>query len=346
MKLPQLFSLGFLLPLLLHAEAPQSLRPGDLVAICGDSITEQRRYSIYMADYLLMCQPQPDLRTVQLGIGGENSTMFLKRMGDDILPFKPAVVTTCYGMNDGGYAPSTPEMLALYRKSAEGIVAGLKKAGVRFILLGSPGAVDSFACAKVDPTIYNKTLGELADISREVAAENGVTFVDVHSLMLDAMAKAKAKYGSGYMVAGADGIHPGENGHVIMAYAFLKALGCSGDIGTITVDAKSGKAEATAGHAVVSAANGVVEIESTRYPFCFYGKPEDPAATSGMIEFLPFNQELNRYLLVVKNAPYILPALNRFHTQLFPLITRWLSDSSTKPSNLSCSDSLVITRWR
>ncbi|MFZ4779767.1 MAG: hypothetical protein ACOYM3_30790, partial [Terrimicrobiaceae bacterium] len=54
---------------------------------------------------------------------------------------------------------------------------------------------------------------------------------------------------------------------------------------------------------VISVTKGVIEVESTRYPFCFFGEPSNPNATSGMIEFLPFNEELNRYLLVVKNAP-------------------------------------------
>ena len=52
--------------------------------------------------------------------------------------------------------------------------------------------------------------------------------------MEDVMTKAKAKYGKQYALAGeADGVHPDENGHLVMAYAFLKALGCDGDIGTI-----------------------------------------------------------------------------------------------------------------
>ena len=118
--------------------------------------------------------------------------------------------------------------------------------------------------------------------------------------MIDVMTKAKAKYGKSYHLAGGDGVHPDRNGHLVMAYAFLKALGCSGDIGRITVDLKANQAEATAGHKIVSCRDGVVEIESTRYPFCFYGDPAQPSATRGVIEFLPFNQDLNRLTLVVK----------------------------------------------
>jgi hypothetical protein len=86
-----------------------------------------------------------------------------------------------------------------------------------------------------------------------------------------------------------------------MAYAFLKGLGVDGNIGTITVDLAGNKAEATDGHKVLGVNNGEVEVESVKYPFCFYGDPANPGATSGIIEFLPFNQDLNRYTLVVKN---------------------------------------------
>jgi hypothetical protein len=152
------------------------------------------------------------------------------------------------------------------------------------------------------PEIYNKTLRELGDIGKEVAESNGVVFADVHSAMMEVMTKAKAKYGDNYHVAGKDGVHPAANGHLVMAYAFLKALGCDGDIGTITYDAKAGNAEVTSGHKILSSGNGTISIESTKYPFCFTGAPEDPNSTAGIIEFLPFNQDLNRYSLVVKNA--------------------------------------------
>ena len=49
--------------------------------------------------------------------------------------------------------------------------------------------------------------------------------------------------------------------------------------------------------------DGKVEIESSRYPFCFSGDPKSTGATTGMIEFVPFNEELNRFTLVVENAP-------------------------------------------
>lgn len=285
------------------ASATQALQSGDLVAVCGDSITEQKLYSVFMEDYLLMCQPASQVQAMQFGWSGETSWGFLARMANDVLVFKPSVATTCYGMNDGGYAALTQDRSKQYRDAMEGIVKAFKGAGVRFIVVGSPGVVDSTTFRRVGAAVYNETLGQLRDIAREVATQQGVAFADVHSPMLAAMEKAKAKYGTAYAVAGNDGVHPGANGHLIMAYAFLKALGCSGDIGTITLNVKTGKATATQGHKILKASATSVEIESSRYPFCFSGEPNSPSATTGIIEFFPFNEDLNRLRLVVQDGP-------------------------------------------
>jgi lysophospholipase L1-like esterase len=245
---------------------------------------------------------------MQFGWGGETSWGFLARMENDAIYFRPTAATTCYGMNDGGYGPLADERANHYRDAMHGIVEGMKKAGEHFIVVGSPGCVDSDTFRGNDPKHkelaeqYNKTLGQLREIARQVAKDENVAFADVYGAMMDAMKKAKEKYGDKYAFAGNDGVHPGANGHLAMAYAFLKGLQVSGDIGTITLDMSSGQATATEGHKVISAAGGTIDLESTRYPFCFYGDPATPDATTGVAEILPFNQDLNRLILKVSNG--------------------------------------------
>ncbi len=291
--------------------AQAQLKDGDYVAIVGDSITEQRLYSLYMESYLVMCQPAGKLEATQFGWSGDTAPGFAGRMANDMLRFNATVATTCFGMNDGGYSPLDEAKAKRYRDGQRSIVQQMKKAGVRFIVVGSPGAVDFDAFRKnpADPSaarkaseMYNKTLMGLRDISREVAKEEGVAFASVIDPMIEAMTKAKEKYGPAYHVCGGDGFHPDQNGHLVMAYAFLKGLGCDGNLGTIAIDLGAGKAEAAGGHKVLSAKAGEVEIESSRYPFCFTGDPKSPSATRGIIEFFPFNDDLNRFTLTVKNA--------------------------------------------
>jgi len=286
--------------------AGAQLQNGDFVAVCGDSITEQKQYSVFIEDYLLMCRPKADLRVMQFGWGGETSWGFLGKMPTQALKFDMTVATTCYGMNDGGYSPMTPDKARHYKDSMTAVVKAFKKKGVRFIVVGSPGVVDSKTFVRRDmpdaAAMYNKTLAEERDIAKAIAEQEGCAFADVYDVMMDAMTKAKEKYGASYQVAGGDGIHPGANGHLCMAYAFLKGLGVDGNIGTITVDLAANKAEGSDGQKVLGMKDGAVEVESSRYPFCFTGDPKSPNATTGIIEFLPFNQDLNRYTLVVKGA--------------------------------------------
>ncbi len=299
---------GILLALLTFSlpTAADPLRPGDDVAICGDSITEQRMYSVLIEDYLLMCQPVPVPQVQQFGWSGETIRGLLSRVKNDVLPFRPTVVTLCYGMNDGGYTTTNPKTVAAFANDTEATVQILKASGARLILVGSPGAVDTerfktWFIAKCSPDAYNQTLYDLGQAAKAVAEREGAVWVDVHGPMLAAMAKAKARYGPDYPLA-VDGVHPPWNGQLVMAYAFLRALGCNGDIGTITLDARTGAAEASDGHQVLSAAGGRIEIESTRYPFCFVDDPKDPLSTRAVLDCVPFNEDLNRFRLVVHHA--------------------------------------------
>ncbi|MDF3058507.1 MAG: GDSL-like Lipase/Acylhydrolase [Rariglobus sp.] len=301
---------SFLVPVLFLTSAAfpgvaraSALKAGDVVAIGGDSITQQRIYSVFVESYLLACQPAADLQALQLGWGGEKAGGFNGRIETDVLPFAPSVVTTCYGMNDGRYEAVTDAVIAEYRSATQATVRKLKRAGVRLIVVGSPGAVDpgGFKRPKIDAATYNQTLSALAGAAREVAAAEEVGFADVHAEMMAAMTKAHAKFGPSYILA-RDGVHPQANGHLPMAAAFLKALGCDGEIGRITCDFTGGQVEADTGQQVINTKRGRIEIESRRYPFCFVGAAGDPA-TVAMLDCLPFNAQLNRYLLVVKNAP-------------------------------------------
>ncbi len=277
------------------------LKRGDRVAVVGDSITEQRLYSRFIEDYLLACMPQLELAVTQFGWSGETAGGFAGRMDNDLLPFRPAVVTLCYGMNDGGYRAYEPAIGKGYGDAMRKIVQRCKAAGAT-VVVGSPGAVDTFTFNRgregTRPEVYNDNLAHLRDIDRDLAREEGQPFADVHDPMILAMLRAKPVLGPEYHVCGGDGFHPSPNGHLVMAYAFLKALGLDGQIGTITIDL-SGPTTASDGHKVLTASGGTVEIESTRYPFCFFGDEKSPDGTRSILPYVPFNAELNRLTLIV-----------------------------------------------
>ena len=129
----------------------------------------------------------------------------------------------------------------------------------------------AFAGDRARALIYNRSLARLRDIAREVAKEQGAIFVNLHDPMIEFIAKAKAKYGKDYWLCG-DGGHPDRSGHLLMAYLFLK--GASAATATSAPSASTWPAtrpRPDGGHKVVAYSQGRVEIESSRYPFCFSG---------------------------------------------------------------------------
>jgi lysophospholipase L1-like esterase len=277
------------------------LKKGQRVAIVGDSITEQKLYSKYIELYLTACLPELELQVIQLGWGGETARGFAGRMNNDLLPWKPDVVTTCYGMNDGSYRAYDENIGKNYSAPMADIVGRLKKTGAT-VVVGGPGVVDSkfFQGGGEKPKIYNDNLSHLSQLAQRLADSEGFPFADVHGTMQEAMDKSKPVLGESYDVGGKDGVHPGPNGHLLMAYAFLKAMGIDGQIGTVTVDLR-GPSSATGGHKVLGLEAGMVDLESSRYPFCFSGDEKSSAGTRSILPYVPFNADLNRFMLVVKN---------------------------------------------
>lgn len=294
------------------------LRKGDRLAICGDSITEQKKYSRIIEDYLTACTPQLEIEVRQFGWGGETAGGFIARMTNDCLRFKPTIATTCYGMNDHGYQPYKAGIGDTYRSNMLVMVKAFKDHGTR-VVVGSPGTIAKipwWEAGKYQVADLNDSLGLLRNIDVEIAAQENAGFADVYEPMQSGAIAARQSYGEKYELNGDDGIHPNWAGHLVMAYAFLKALGLNGDIANFTLDLADNKLTLSAGHKLISTKGGVFTIRSWRYPFCA-GAPMGMAANwyptighdditnsdsirSGMT-LVPFNQDLNRFMLILKN---------------------------------------------
>ncbi len=280
------------------------LKPHDRLAIIGDSITEQRMYSRFIETYLAVCVPELDVSVRQFGWSGERAPQFLARMTNDCLRFKPTIATTCYGMNDHLYGFYTDAIGETYRTSSVAIVESFKAHGVR-VIQGSPGCVGKKPSwrntTNATAMDLNTNLCVLRNIGIGVAQAEKVGFADVFWPMLTQGHFAQLKYGTNYTISGVDGVHPEWAGHVVMAYAFLHSFGLDGEIGTFTVDMKSKKATVSSGHEKLAYKDGVLTIKSHRFPFCIgEGNVSKSDNINSGTALVPFNQELNRLMLVVK----------------------------------------------
>ena len=293
------------------------LKRGDRLAICGDSITEQKMYSRIMETYLTVCVPELDISVRQYGWSGETASGFLARMTNDCLRFKPTLATTCYGMNDHGYRPYEDAIGKKYREKSTAIVESFKAHGTR-VIQGSPGCVGTknqpasaepgagtrYVPAWDEPGVEAKNLNlcALRNIGVEIAVAEKAGFADVFWPMLEAGFRGRQNYGANYAIAGKDGVHPGWAGQAVMAYAFLKSFGLNGEIGSITLDLNSGKARASKGHEVAGVKNGEIQIKSLRYPFCATGDVAVDSSIRSAMTMVPFNQDLNRFMFMAKKG--------------------------------------------
>ena len=292
-------------PRLSPTPGPLLLRKGDRLAIIGDSITEQKLYSRIIETYLTVCVPELEVTARQYGWSGERAEGFLRRMDQDCLRFEPTLATLAYGMNDSRYRPFDINNGKWYRDHYNAVVQKLKDSGAR-VVVGSPGCAGKIAgwvksrSGTLDD--HNLNLCALRDIALGIAEEQSVAFADIFWPMYKNQILASRRYGtaeSPYEVAGNDGIHPGGAGHLIMAYAFLRAMGLPGDIGTFEIDLDSGQISVSDGHTLQNERENQFTITSTRYPYCAEGPIDDHNSIRSGMTLVPFANELNRLILKV-----------------------------------------------
>jgi len=282
------------------------LKAGDRYAICGDSITEQKMYSRLLEAYLAAARPDLQVECRQYGWSGETAGGFFGRMKNDVLRFRPTIASTCYGMNDFRYVPFEAAIGEDYRKNQTKVVQAFKAAGVR-VVLGSSGTIHSVPpwvkSARGTWETLNLALLQFRNIDIEVAESEQVTFADVYWPMLAKGFETRAKYGDSFKLEGGDGVHPGWAGHVMMAAAYLKALGLDGDLGTVEVDLAARTAQGSAGQRVVPGQGGALTLLSDRLPCVFEaGEVAKDGTIAAGLALTDFHQRFNRLTLKVKGA--------------------------------------------
>jgi lysophospholipase L1-like esterase len=282
------------------------LKQGDRYAICGDSITEQKMYSRLIEAYLAAARPDLAVECRQYGWSGETAGGFAGRMKNDVLRFRPTIASTCYGMNDFRYVPFEKSIGEDFRKNQTKVVQAFKAAGAR-VVLGSSGTIHSVPpwvkSAKGTWETLNLALLQFRNIDIEVAEAEQVAFADVYWPMLAKGYETRAHYGETFKLEGGDGVHPGWAGHVMMAAAYLKALGLDGDLGTVDINLSDHSAKGSGGQRLVALDAGGLTLISDRIPGVFEaGDVAKDGTIAAGLALAEFNQRFNRLTLQVKGA--------------------------------------------
>lgn len=227
-RLLTVITLGLMLAGPLCAQDVDSIA-GKRVVFLGDSITQSGGYITFVTYYLEKLHPKKDFDVLGLGLASETLSglsedghaggkfprpCLFERLGRLLEKAKPDVVFACYGINDGIYQPLDAERFAAFKKGVTKLIDQCKAAGVKEVYLITPPIYDF--TPKGGEFNYDAVLTEYArwEVGLKVP---GVHVIDLHT----AMRKARDARAEPFS---RDRVHPGDDGHLLMARTVLSAL--------------------------------------------------------------------------------------------------------------------------
>ena len=235
-----------------HAAAQQvaPFKAGDRVTFVGNSITDGGHYHSYIWLYYMTHFPTQRMWMANCGIGGDDCANILARLDDDVFLKRPNVLTLTFGMNDSGYfeyngdnpGEFADKQVGRCRKYFLEIEKRLKEAdGIRKIMIGTSPYDQT---STFNDNIFKKkndAMKRIIAIQDSAAKANNWEFVDFNAPMLQVNAEQQAKDPT-FTVCGNDRVHPDNDGHMLMAYIFLKSQGMAGKpVADVHIDARSRK---------------------------------------------------------------------------------------------------------
>jgi lysophospholipase L1-like esterase len=305
----------------------QPFQTGDRIAFVGNSITEQGYYESYIWLYYMLHFPNRRVVILNRGIGGDRAQNIYDRFDDDVAHSEPTVICLTFGMNDSGYfeflranADSVAKVHVQesrhYFELIEEKLKALSKVK-KVMILGSP--FDETAKIKGSNNFPGKVkvMEEIAGFQTQAAKDNHWGLVDFLHPMTEIDIREQKK-DSTFTLTGNDRIHPGNSGHFVMAWLFLKAQGLDTlpvadiaiDAGTLHVDRAANcritnLAGTNGAVSAASAAGGTgihFDYLANSLPFPVDTVPRlwgNPHRMSEAVSVMPFYAEFNREMLRV-----------------------------------------------
>jgi lysophospholipase L1-like esterase len=296
-----------LVPVAANSAEDFALRDGDTVVFLGDSITAARTYSKLIENYTLLRFPGRKIRFVNSGIGGDTAQKGLARLDRDVFAHQATALVVMFGTNDIGWGLyADEEHKRQYLDAVAAIVDRCRERKVRVYLCSAPVTAEEPDKSELG------FLKRMCDEGMTSARERGEQAIDVHGYMRDIQRRVARNNGRlakdetkgkerPTTLHVADGVHLNDLGHLAVAVAMLKGWHAPPEVSSATLDATEGK---------VLEAHGckLSNIERLESGLAFTRLDEGLPLNGGLFfalnfAYVPVHQELNQYLLAVKNLP-------------------------------------------
>lgn len=293
-----------------------SFKPNDGVVFLGNSITEGGHYHSYIWLYYMTHFPNLPIRIYNGGIGGDCVSHMNFRYDSDIKVKKPTYLVCSFGMNDSGFdGYNKPEaekyaIQQIERTSSDFEILQkhiLADKTIRnVVLLGSP-PYDEYVKLQDVEALHskNETIQRIIEIQAEVARNHKWGFVNFNPVICDLNRRIQVS-DSTATFCGGDRIHPDKDGHMVMAYLFLKAQGLSGkEVAFFRVDAANRKTIEARNCRVshIKQKSGILSFNylSRSLPFPIDTIPRwgTKGTARDAIKQIPFMEEMNQEVMKV-----------------------------------------------
>ena len=218
------------------------LHDGDHVVMLGDSITNQRFYTMYVETYVTTRFPKLKINWTVAGQDGDsidNNIRHGQRLEREVMSNQPTVLTIMLGMNDGWYKPFDQQICDTYLTGYEKILKTVSAAcpNVRYTLM-VPSPCDEINHGPKFPEGYNSVLLRYGQALAPLAGRYGNSVVaDLNTPMTAMLQKAHDTDAKLAKQIIPDQIHPSAAGHLVMAEALLKAWNAPALVSAVVIDA-------------------------------------------------------------------------------------------------------------
>jgi len=291
-------------------------KENDRVVFLGNSITDGGHYHSYIWLYYMTRFPDMRFTILNAGVGGDRAEEMFKRLDGDVFSKRPTVLITTFGMNDTGYFEynqpgaeefadkKVQESYDWYKKIEERFK---KLPNTRIVLMGSsPYDETAIIDGNTPFKNKNKAMIRIVDFQEKSARENGWEFIDLNKPMTE-IGQMKQKDDPYFALCGNDRIHPDNDGHMVMAYLFLKDQGFVGkQVAEMDIDASKTVINKSTNCSISDLKKTSTGIsfdylaESLPYPLDTiargWGSNKSQAKA---IDIVPFMEEMNREILKI-----------------------------------------------